>query len=60
VERGWQAVSEILNGKGQQKLAADVRQFVDEMPRPRTEKEQIALALLQRIHQPRMMINMSR
>jgi hypothetical protein len=42
-----------LNGQGQQELAADVRRFVDEMPVPRTEKEQIALALSHRVHQSR-------
>jgi len=50
---GWRALSEILNGEGQQKLAADVRRFVDEMTVPRTEKEQIALALSHRVHQSR-------
>ncbi|MEJ0086858.1 MAG: relaxase/mobilization nuclease domain-containing protein [Pseudomonadota bacterium] len=60
VERGWRALSEILKSEGQQKLAADVRRFIEEMPVPRTEKEQIALGLLQRIHQPRMTTNMSR
>jgi hypothetical protein len=58
VERGWRALTEILNSAGQTKLAADVGQFVEAMPRPRTEKEQIAIALLQRVHQPQK--NMSR
>jgi hypothetical protein len=58
VERGWYALNEILNTGGQRGLAADVRQFVEKMPPPRTEKEQIAFALLHRVHQPRM--NMSR
>jgi hypothetical protein len=49
-----------LNGEGHRELAAEVRRFVDEMPHPRTQKDQIALALLQRLHQPRVMINMSR
>jgi hypothetical protein len=60
VERGWLSLVEILNNGGQQKLAADVRQFVEKMPPPRTEKEQIALVPLQRIHLPRMTIDMSR
>jgi hypothetical protein len=60
MERGWHALSEILNGEGHRELAADVRRFVDEMPIPRTEKEQIALALLSRVRQPRMEVNMSR
>ena len=60
VERGWHALSEILIGEGQRELAADVRQFVEKMPLPRTEREQIAFALLQRVHQPPMERNMSR
>lgn len=58
VERGWRAVAEILSGEGQRELAADIRSFIEAMPLPRTEKEQIAIALLQQVHQPRM--NMSR
>jgi hypothetical protein len=58
VKRGWLALSEVLNSEGQRELAAEVRQFAEAMPFPRTEKEQIAVALLQRIHQPR--LNMSR
>jgi hypothetical protein len=60
VERGWRAIGEILDSEGQQELAADVREFVDKMPFPRTEKEQIAVALLHRVHRPRMKMNMSR
>lgn len=60
VERGWHALAEILNGEGHRKLAADVQQFVKEMPLPRTEKQQIALSLLQLTHQPRMKESMSR
>lgn len=54
VTHGWHALSEVLYSEGQRELAADVRQFVDAMPLPRTEKERIAVALLQRVHQPRM------
>jgi hypothetical protein len=60
VERGWRALGEILNGEGKRELAADVRQFVEEMPLPRTEKEQVAVALMDQSHQPRMKMNMSR
>jgi len=57
---GWRALSEILNGEGHRELAAEVRRFVEQMPQPRTLKDQIALAVLQRIHQPMSMIDMSR
>ena len=60
VELGWRALSEILNSEGQQEFAADVREFIGMMPLPRTEKEQIALALLQRVRQPRTKLDMSR
>ena len=53
VRRGWLALGEILSGEGQQGVARDVMRFVGEMPVPRTEREQIVDALLQRIHQPR-------
>ncbi|HEY6640608.1 MAG TPA: relaxase/mobilization nuclease domain-containing protein [Povalibacter sp.] len=60
VERGWHALTELLNKGGERNLAVDVRQFVEAMPFPRTEKEQIAFALLQRSHQPTMKMNLSR
>jgi hypothetical protein len=53
VECGWRSLGEILESDGQLKLAAEVRRFVGEMPVPRTEQEQIADALLQRIQRPR-------
>lgn len=53
VERGWRALAEVLNGDGQRQLAADISRFIGEMPVPRTEKEQIALGLFHRVHQPR-------
>lgn len=60
VEFGWRAIYEILNGEGQQELAADVMRFIEEMPVTRTAKEQTALGLMHRSHQPRMEVNMSR
>lgn len=57
---GWRALNEVLSSVGQRELASDVRRFVEEMPAPRTEKEQIVLALLHRIHQPRNELDMSR
>jgi len=58
VVAGWRALDEILSGEGQRELAADVRRFIEAMSVPRTDKERIALALLQRVDQRRM--NMSR
>jgi hypothetical protein len=46
VERGWRAVSDHLLRSGQPELAANVRQFVTEMPRPQTEKEMLAAMLM--------------
>lgn len=48
VERGWRAVGEMLVSEGQLELAAQVRQFVDQMRPPRTEKEGVAAGLIQR------------
>lgn len=39
VERGWQAVSDVLMSEGQPKLAAQVKGFIEQMPLPRTERE---------------------
>jgi hypothetical protein len=47
VERGWRAVSDILIGQVRPDLAAQVRRFVDQMTPPRTEREMLALALLE-------------
>jgi hypothetical protein len=60
VTGGWRAVAEILNGEGQQELAANVKEFIEKMPLPRTNKEQIAIALSHRVHQPQVETNMSR
>lgn len=49
VERGWRAVGEMLVSEGQIELAAQVRQFVDQMPPPRTEKERVAAGLVERV-----------
>jgi|SRR5450631_938611 len=52
VERGWRAVSEILVREGQPELASHVDRFVNQMSPPRTENEQLAVALLERIRKP--------
>jgi hypothetical protein len=48
VGSGWQTLADYLVKDGRQDLANDVRQFVDRMPPPRTEREQIADELLSR------------
>jgi hypothetical protein len=52
VERAWRTVSDILGDQGYAELAGRVRRFVEEMPPPRTEKEQLVASLLQRIRKP--------
>lgn len=48
VERGWRLVSDLLLKEGQPDLATEVRDFVEQMPPPRTDWEQIAADLHQR------------
>jgi hypothetical protein len=42
VQRGWRATSDILITQGYVELADQVRRFVDQMPPPWTEREQLA------------------
>jgi hypothetical protein len=51
VENGWRSVANLLAKDGHHDLAADVRRFLDSMPRARTDREQIAGELLQRARQ---------
>jgi Relaxase/Mobilisation nuclease domain len=53
VRRAWLAVGDTLSRDGQTELAAQVRRFVEQIPRPGTEKEYIAARLLARTHEPR-------
>jgi hypothetical protein len=53
VRRGWQAVSDILTRQGHPEIAAQVRRYVEQMPKPLTEKEIIATKLLERARQPK-------
>lgn len=53
VERGWQAVSEILVHQGELELAAQVKRYVREMQPPLTEKEQLVGRLLRQAHHRR-------
>jgi hypothetical protein len=48
VRRAWLAVSDTLCRDGHAEVASKVRQYVEQMPRPGTEKEYIAAALLAR------------
>jgi len=41
VEQGWRAVGEILVAQGHPELAAEVRRFLQQLPPPSTEREQI-------------------
>jgi hypothetical protein len=50
VKKGWWEASEILVAQGYRELAKEVRQFVDRMPPPRTDREMIAEEL--RKHHP--------
>lgn len=45
VEHGWRAINDILISQGQSELAAQVTNFVNQMPPAWTEKEWIAQAL---------------
>ncbi len=53
VRRGWLAVSDELTRQGHADLAAQVRRYVEQMPRPLTEKEHIATKLLEHARKPR-------
>ncbi len=53
VERGWQAMSDMLTAETQSDLVASIRRFLHEMPRPRTENELLARELLERVPQRR-------
>ncbi len=53
VESGWLAAAEILERQGQPELAGRVRRFLLAMSPPRTEKEQNAAVLINRIYKPR-------
>jgi hypothetical protein len=53
VRRGWQAVSDELTRQGHPEIAAQVKRYVKQMPRPLTEKEYIATSLLEPAREPR-------
>jgi hypothetical protein len=53
VLRGWLAVSDELTRQGQPEIAAQARRYVEQMPRPLTDKEYIATKLLEHARKPR-------
>jgi MobA/VirD2-like, nuclease domain len=54
VRRAWLAVSDTLSRDGHSELAMQARRYVEQMPRPGTEKEYIAARLLaRRAREPR-------
>jgi hypothetical protein len=53
VRRGWLAVSDELTRQGHAEIAAQVRRYVEQMPRPLTDKEYIATKLLEHARKPR-------
>jgi hypothetical protein len=53
VRRGWLAVSDELSRQGHLEIAAQVNRYVEQMPRPLTEKEYIATKLLERARKTR-------
>ena len=53
VRRRWQAVIDKLARQGHPEIAAQVKRYVDQMPKPLTEKEYIATKLMERARKPR-------
>ena len=51
--REWQAVSDALTRQGHPEIAAQVKRYVEQMPKPLTEKEWIATKLLERVREPK-------
>ena len=53
VRLGWQAVSDELTRQGHPEIAAQIKRYVDQMPKPLTEKEYIATKLLEHAREPK-------
>ncbi|MEQ1581467.1 MAG: relaxase/mobilization nuclease domain-containing protein [Steroidobacteraceae bacterium] len=49
IERGWRRVARRLEAEGHQALAIQVNSFIGQMPPPRTERDMIAHALIERV-----------
>jgi len=48
IHRGWHAVREELTRQGHPEVALQVKRYVEQMPKPLTEREYIATKLLER------------
>jgi hypothetical protein len=53
VESGWQNLAINLAKDGHRDLARDVQRFVDRLPRPQTDRDRIAAALIEHSRDPR-------
>jgi hypothetical protein len=53
VRHAWLTVSDTLARQGRSEIAAQVRRYVEEMPKPLTEKEYIATKLLELAREPK-------
>ncbi|MEQ1582191.1 MAG: relaxase/mobilization nuclease domain-containing protein [Steroidobacteraceae bacterium] len=49
IERGWRQVARRLEAEGHQALAIQVNSFVGQLPSPKTERDMIAHALIERV-----------
>jgi len=54
IERGWRALGEMLRHHDEPGLAARVERFADQLPEPRTDKEQLTAELLERARATRL------
>jgi hypothetical protein len=53
VLRAWLTLSDTLTQQGRPEMAAQVKRYVEQMPKPLTEKEWIATKLLEHAREPR-------
>jgi hypothetical protein len=53
IESGWRAAVDILVSQGSAQLAEQVQRFLGQLPTPQIEKEQLAVALLERDREAR-------
>jgi hypothetical protein len=53
VRLGWLAVSDTLTQQGHPEIAAQIKRYVEQMPKPLTEKEYIATKLLEHAREPK-------
>ena len=53
VRRAWMTLSDTLTRQGHPEIAAQVKRYVEQMPKPLTEKEYIATKLLEHAREPK-------